>query len=53
MTAQTQVAWRIWLHGRHIDTVFYTSDCDADYILRSLINHDGYSPDICIRPELS
>lgn len=30
----------------HIDTVWFTSQCDADYVKRSLINHDGYPADI-------
>lgn len=41
-------AWNIYLRGKWIDTVFYDEDCDYDYVLRSLINHDGYSPSILI-----
>ena len=39
---------KIYLHGKHIDTVFYDNDCDEDYILDGLINHDGYNPAIKI-----
>ena len=24
------------------DVVFFTEDCDADYVRRALIDHDGY-----------
>lgn len=36
------MAWNVYLGNRLIDTVFYTKDCDADYVRRSLIDHDGY-----------
>ena len=42
-------AWNVYLNGKRIDTVFFMKDCDKDYILRSLINHDGYNPCIKIR----
>lgn len=32
-----------------INTVFYTDDCDEDYVRRSLIDHDGYPYDIIVR----
>lgn len=34
-------AWDVYLHGRLIDTVFFDKGCDADYVRRALINHDG------------
>jgi hypothetical protein len=37
------IAWLVLVGARHIDTVFYTPDCDADYVRRSLIEHDGYA----------
>lgn len=40
-------AWDVYNgQGKLIDTVFYDSDCDADYVRRGLIGHDGYPPDI-------
>ncbi len=39
-------AWDVYLNGELIDTVFYDRDCDADYVKRGLINHDGYDPGI-------
>ena len=42
-------AWNVYLGKRCIDTVFYTKDCDADYVRRSLINHDGYDSRIVVR----
>jgi len=39
--------WDVYDHkGEWIDTVFYEADCDAKYVLDSLINHDGYDPGI-------
>jgi hypothetical protein len=35
-------AWNVYLHGRLIDTVFYDADCDRDYVIDGLINHDNY-----------
>ena len=39
-------AWRVILGNRVIDTVFYQSGCDAQYVKRTLVDHDGYSPAI-------
>jgi hypothetical protein len=36
------VAWNVYLNGKQIDTVFYETDCDAEYVRKSLIDHDGY-----------
>jgi hypothetical protein len=41
------IAWLVYLNGKEIDTVFYTPDCDAEYVRKSLVEHDGYHP--CIR----
>ena len=41
--------WNIYLGKKLIDSVYYTKDCDADYVRRSLINHDGYHPNITVR----
>jgi hypothetical protein len=48
-TACQQVAWNVYLNGKLINTVFYTPNCDKDYVLDGLINHDGYDPAITIR----
>lgn len=52
------IAWKVMLPStkpggrvKHINTVFYTEDCDADYVRTSLINHDGYDPRIEVRKE--
>ena len=47
-------AWDVFLpttneHGTQtelIDTVWFDTDCDADYVKRSLVEHDGYDPGI-------
>ena len=43
-------AWKVIdARGREIDTVFYSADCDEDYVRRSLIDHDGYAYGISVR----
>lgn len=42
-------AWNVYLNGKLIDTVFYDTNCDADYVRRSLIDHDGYDSGINVR----
>lgn len=41
-------AWDVYLNGKHIDTVFFSSNGMMHYkdVLDSLIHHDGYDPDI-------
>ena len=34
-----------------IDMVFYNSKQDTEDVKRSLVNHDGYSPNIVVRLE--
>lgn len=46
-----QNAWNVYLNDELIDTVFYDENCDKDYVLRGLIEHDGYDPGIEIRLE--
>lgn len=43
--------WDVILNGKVIDTVWYTPGpgVDADYVRRSLINHDNYDPNITVR----
>jgi hypothetical protein len=49
MKTGATTAWNVYLNGKKIDTVFYTSDCDAEYVRKSLIDHDGYDPNITVR----
>lgn len=48
-------AWDVYLpqangRNKHIDTVFYDASYkDADEVKRSLVNHDGYPPNIIVR----
>jgi hypothetical protein len=47
-------AWNVYRPShygnlRHIDTVFYTADCDAEWVKDTLVSHDGYRPDIIVR----
>lgn len=57
------IAWNVrsetgWRHDRNgkvvrlfTDTVFFDDNCDADYVRRSLIDHDGYPADIVVQKE--
>lgn len=45
------VSWKVSLHGKQIDTVFFTSDMTAEEVKRSLVNHDGYDPRIVVRKQ--
>ena len=45
------IGWNVYLNGKWIDTVFYTADCDRDYVKDSLINHDGYYPNIVVKKD--
>ncbi len=42
------IAWNIYLNGHKIDTVF-DQETDATEVKRSLIDHDGYDPNITVR----
>lgn len=48
-----QVGWKVYRPSKKVyqgwvywDTVFFTPDCDANYVYSSLVEHDGYPPDI-------
>lgn len=41
--------WNVYRRGKLVDSVWYTKDCDVEYVRQSLINHDGYQPDIHVR----
>ena len=43
-----QNAWDVWLNGKYLDTVWFSTDCDCQYVKQSLIDHDGYSPNIIV-----
>lgn len=42
-------AWDVILKGKVIDTVFYEPNCDAEYVRKGLIDHDGYDYRITVR----
>lgn len=44
-------AWKVYLNGKHIDTVFYTTSETAESVKRSLVNHDGYDYRIVVKKE--
>jgi hypothetical protein len=41
--------WNVYLMGKKIDTVFFTSDYDAPMVLYSLINYDNYASRIVVQ----
>lgn len=47
----TQRKFLVYRGRRHIDTVYFTPDCTAEYVRLSLINHDGYPADIRVFEE--
>ena len=47
--ASKMIFWDVILNGKVIDSVPYTESCDADYVKRSLIGHDGYDSGISVR----
>lgn len=46
---RANIAWDVYLDDTYIDTVFYTPDCNAEYVRKSLIDHDHYNPRITVR----
>lgn len=46
-------AYKVILNGKEIDKVYYAEKQDKDEVKRSLINHDGYNPNIVIVKERS
>ena len=43
--------WDVYLKGKLIDTVFYDSDCDEEYVRTGLIGHDGYDSRIVVKKD--
>ena len=41
--------YKVFLNKKCIDEVFYNDSCDKTYVKESLINHDGYDPQIYLR----
>ena len=41
--------WDIYLDGQLIDSVSFDDDIDEETVKSSLINYDGYDPNIIIR----
>jgi len=39
----------VFLHGKEIDTLFFSTEQDLEDLKRSLVNHDGYDPEIEVK----
>ena len=39
----------VYLYGKLIDTVWFDEDMSIEEIKKSLINHDGYNPNIEVK----
>jgi len=54
-SASHSKAFDVFLDGKNIDTVFYSIDevVDADEVKKSLIEHDGYDPNIEVEEVIS
>lgn len=46
---QKMSRWQVYRNGFHLDTVFFLPECDAEYVRKSLINHDGYPYNIIVK----
>jgi len=44
-------AYKVYHNRKHIDTIFYGAHEDPAEVKRSLVNHDGYHPDIKVVKE--
>lgn len=42
-------SWSVYLNGAHIDTVFFSMDCDAEYVKHSLVSREGFDPAITVQ----
>jgi len=40
--------WLVYLNKHLIDEVFYSRDCDAQYVKESFVYHDGYDSNIVV-----
>ena len=40
------MSWNVYLRGKWIDRVWFIDQYTAEEVRRSLINHDGYNPEI-------
>lgn len=45
--------WNVYLHGKKIDTVFFSISMSQTEVLLALINHDGYDPSILVKESKS
>lgn len=44
-----QIGWDVYIiNGEYLDTVFFDPDMNAEDVYHSLVEHDGYRPDIRI-----
>jgi len=43
-------AYTVALNGKPIDTVYFQNGTDPQEVKRSLVDHDGYSPEIVVIP---
>jgi hypothetical protein len=48
MNTKATKAYTVKLDGKVIDVVFYTGYSSPEEVRRSLIDHDGYSPEIVV-----
>lgn len=42
-------AWNVYLYGKNINTVYFNKGIDQKYVYDSLVNHDGFNPNIKVR----
>jgi len=47
--SKRQQSWKVYLNGKHLDTVFYVPSMRHDEVKQSLIMHDGFNPGINVK----
>ncbi len=41
--------FNVYRNSKKVDSVFFGLECNAEYVRKSLIDHDGYASDIVVR----
>lgn len=41
--------YNIYIHGKWIDTTFFSDNVTKEEAYDNLVNHDGYDPEIVVR----
>lgn len=42
-------SWNVYLGGTCVETVYFSKDCDVEYVKYSLVSRDGFDPAITVK----